>query len=392
MRRIIRVAMTVEKTADHWDIFCRVVDNFGDAAVSWRLAHQLALEHGCPVRLWIDHLPTLARLQPRVDPELTDQAVEGVEVRRWDDSVDRASPGRVVIDAFGCGLPDAYADRLDERSLWVTLEYLSAEPWVTGCHGLPSPHPRLSVSRYFFFPGFTAGTGGVLRECDLVTRREAHDALAVGHFWESVGFPMPSAVAAVVSLFAYENPMITRLVGDWIASPDPVVAAVPVGLPLALACAAMGEKPAPVGSMLRKGSLELRVLPFLPQPQYDELLWSCHCNFVRGEDSFVRAQWAALPFVWQAYPQADEAHSAKIDAFLSLYRADLPGEVASRLARCWGAWNGIAGREVPGDSIWPDLAEILPELTSHARGWAARLDGLGDLAANLADFCRGKLK
>jgi hypothetical protein len=23
----------------HWDIFCRVIDNFGDIGVCWRLAH-----------------------------------------------------------------------------------------------------------------------------------------------------------------------------------------------------------------------------------------------------------------------------------------------------------------------------------------------------------------
>ena len=39
-----------------WDVFCRVVDNYGDAAVCWRLARQLADEHGARVRLWIDLL------------------------------------------------------------------------------------------------------------------------------------------------------------------------------------------------------------------------------------------------------------------------------------------------------------------------------------------------
>ena len=45
---------------------------------------------------------------------------------------------------------------------------------------------------------------------------------------------------------------------------------------------------------------------------------------VRGEDSFVRAQWAALPFVWQAYPQADAAHLTKVAAFLDRYCIGLP--------------------------------------------------------------------
>ena len=45
-----------------WDIFCTVVDNYGDIGVCWRLARQLAAEHGFAVRLWVDDLASFARL------------------------------------------------------------------------------------------------------------------------------------------------------------------------------------------------------------------------------------------------------------------------------------------------------------------------------------------
>ena len=65
-----------------WDVFCRVVDNYGDAGVCWRLARQLAIEHGCDVTLWIDRLETLARFQPGIDVEATTQSVAGITIAR----------------------------------------------------------------------------------------------------------------------------------------------------------------------------------------------------------------------------------------------------------------------------------------------------------------------
>ncbi len=67
-----------------------------------------------------------------------------------------------------------------------------------------------------------------------------------------------------------------------------------------------------------QGALEVQYLPFLPQHKYDDLLASCDLNFVRGEDSFVRAQLAGRPLVWHIYPQAEDAHLTKLQAFLEL--------------------------------------------------------------------------
>ncbi|MEO7887531.1 MAG: elongation factor P maturation arginine rhamnosyltransferase EarP, partial [Polaromonas sp.] len=42
-----------------WDIFCKVIDNFGDIGVCWRLAADLA-SRGHKVRLWVDDASALA--------------------------------------------------------------------------------------------------------------------------------------------------------------------------------------------------------------------------------------------------------------------------------------------------------------------------------------------
>jgi uncharacterized repeat protein (TIGR03837 family) len=93
---------------NRWDIFARVVDNFGDAGVSWRLARQLAVEHGRDVVLWLDQLAPLARIAPDVVGDRSTQRAHGVTIRHWTDPFPAAEPADVVVEAFGCGLPDAY--------------------------------------------------------------------------------------------------------------------------------------------------------------------------------------------------------------------------------------------------------------------------------------------
>ena len=351
-----------------WDVFCRVVDNYGDAAVCWRLARQLAAEHGASVRLWIDRPETLHALQPGLP-------VPGVTIRAWTESPTFGAPADVAVDAFDAGLPQAYAAAMPASALWIKLEYLSAEPWVAEHHGLPSPHPTLPVRRYFFFPGFTPPTGGLLREADLFTRRDAFDA---ARYWQELGFPPSLPGETTVSLFGYENPVAAELLRCWAEGPRPVTVVVAEGR-------LKPEISAFFGGAARRGRLQARFLPFLPQARYDELLWACDWNFVRGEDSFVRAQWAAKPFVWHIYPQRDDAHRAKLDAFLALYRDGL----GVPLAALWHSWNGWQ----PGvAAAWAALEPHGDALRAHARAWAGRLSAETDLASRLARFAENLLK
>ena len=350
-----------------WDVFCRVVDNYGDAAVCWRLARQLSREHGARVRLWIDQPQVLQALQPAI-------AGSGVDVRPWTSPLGFDTPAEIAIDAFGDGLPEDYARALAPDALWIKLEYLSAEDWVASHHGLASPHPTLTVRRFFFFPGFEASTGGLLRESALIERRDAFDAAA---YWRALGIA-PSPGATAVSLFGYENAAVAALLETWIAAPAPTWVAVTDSRIRPQVEAVMGRDRA-------RGRLEVRYLPFLPQDRYDELLWACDWNFVRGEDSFVRAQWAAKPFCWQIYPQADEAHRPKLEAFLARYGLG-PGE---SLARLWRAWNGFGGDV--GDA-WRLAEASRPALAAQADHWARAQAAYPDLTAKLAEFCESRLK
>jgi uncharacterized repeat protein (TIGR03837 family) len=223
--------MRLSKT---WDIFCTVVDNFGDIGVTWRLARQLAGELGRTVRLWVDDLESFRRIAPGLDPALDTQMHRGVQICRWTSSPPDAEPADVVIEAFACHLPEAYVETMASRGtkpVWINLEYLSAQGWVGESHALPSPHPRLVLTKFFFFPGFTDKTGGLLRERDLIIRRDAFqcDVAAQAAFWDALGVPPRAAGEIRVSLFSYANPATASLMQAWSEAGQRVTCLFPEG-------------------------------------------------------------------------------------------------------------------------------------------------------------------
>lgn len=377
--------------AARWDIFCTVVDNYGDIGVTWRLARQLVAEHGQAVRLWVDELAAFARLCPQADARAARQVLEGVEVCHWSADWAAVEPGEVVIEAFACHLPAPFAAAMaarEQKPLWLNLEYLSAEDWVGGCHGLPSPQAN-GLQKFFFFPGFTADTGGLLREGDLLARRRAFqaDPLARQAFLAGLGV-QAQAGARLISLFAYENPALAGWLDTLAADAQPTQLLVPQGRILAelQGWLALADEPQ-VGQSWQRGNLRVQVLPFLRQEDYDQLLWACDFNAVRGEDSFVRAQWAGRPLLWHIYIQEEQAHLEKLEAFLALYRQGLSPAADAALSGLWRAWNGGAGM---ADS-WQAVQDEAPELAAHAERWCLQQASRPDLAAALAEFYRNWL-
>lgn len=375
-----------------WEIFCSVVDNYGDIGITWRLARQLAHEHHLRVRLWVDDLVSFHALRPEIDPDRASQSLEGVDIHYWGKPFPDVAPADVVVEAFACNLPDNHVHAMAARKpapVWINLEYLSAEDWVAGCHGLPSPHPRLPLTKWFFFPGYTAATGGLLREAGLLDAIHAFQAgpEAQAGFWHALGVPPGDNDDLRISLFGYENRAIASLLMQWAEAPVPVHCYVPASRLMEDVLHFFGRADLAPGHRWQRGRLTVHYLPMLAQDRYDSLLWACDCNFVRGEDSFVRAQWAGKPLVWQAYPQEQGAHWAKLEAFLGRYCAGLPEQAAHDLKTLWTAWNAADATAIDWTAWWRHRTT----LQSHARSWTAKLIGLGDLAGNLVRFCREKL-
>ena len=372
---------------DRWDLFCKVVDNYGDAGVCWRLARQLAAEHALDVTIWLDDLATLSSIAPGVDRTLDRQQAASVTIRRWTEPFPAAAPADVVVETFGCGLPETYVAAMTRKPAapaWFILEYLSAESWIEGSHGVASPHLRLPLSRRFWFPGFASQTGGLLRERGLVHARDAfrRDDAAQRALWSSLDVPRVAPDEIRISLFCYPNPALPMLLDAWSDGDAPVTCVVPEGVAAgALDRWTGGNVPHP-GTPFVRGRLSLHSIHFLPQDGYDRLLWACAVNFVRGEDSFVRAQWASRAFAWHVYPQAESAHWRKHDAFLDRYVAGLAEGPEAALRRFWRAWNGAPEAGSIGDA-WRDYAAVLADLQRHADAWAAKLASLPDLAKGL---------
>lgn len=343
-----------------WDLFARVIDNHGDAGVSWRLAAELAAR-GQQVRLWIDDASALRWMAPG--------GRAGVQCIPWTEPAPRLEPGDVVVEAFGCDPPGSFVEALARRTRtrgrqppWLNLEYLSAQPYVERSHGLPSPVAHgagAGLVKRFFYPGFTARTGGLLREQDLAQRQARFDAAA---WLQARG--LPAQGGRRISLFCYEPPRLDALLAHLANDPLPTILLVTAGR----AAAAVRRL---LPATQQAGQLHVHYLPLLSQRDYDHLLWSCDFNFVRGEDSWVRALWAGRPFAWQAYAQHDDAHHAKVRAWLD-WLAPPPG-----LARFHLAWNGLEPQALP--PLDPD------GWASHAAQARQRALALPELVAGLQD-------
>jgi len=367
---------------DRWDIFCRVIDNFGDIGVTWRLARQLAAEYDIQVRLWVDDLESFRHINPSLSPQLASQSSHGVDIRRWTDDfpeipVDAVAD--VVIEAFACELPSPYLAAMTERAgagsapVWINLDYLSAESWVEGCHGMTSPHPTLPLTKHFIFPGFNENTGGLLREADLLMRRDSYRAT----------HPRPPEELRIF-LFCYDNPVLPGLLAAWRHSERPIRLCIPPGAALTLAAPHLAS-----GQSEQQGALCIDAQRFVAQEDFDARLWDSDINFVRGEDSLVRSLWAGRPLVWQIYAQAEQAHLPKLNALLEIASTGLPDAAAKAQRDFWLAWNGVLPEpDLP--RLWQGLLAQWPALTQRAANWSETLAKEDDLASRLVNFRKKK--
>lgn len=318
------------------DIFCTVIDNYGDVGVCLHLARTLSRQ-GYKIRLWCDQLEILEQIQNKTNNELdtvqaksdSDLNASNLEFKAWTSSLDSYTCPDVVINAFNCRLNPVIIKAIQEKErskqavVVINLEYLSAEDWIEDCHGLMSPADGISC--YYFFPGFTARTGGLnvdqdfTQRClDLMIQRQIN--------------PTYIKQQSNISLFSYMNPAVETLVKSFAQGQKQQTLKVFQGLPLenlnhilhtdlkigqnynftddlVINVETNGEK-------LSESKLRIEVLPMLSQARYDEILLTSCCNLVRGEDSIIRAMHTGQPFLWQIYKQDENAHIVKLKSFI----------------------------------------------------------------------------
>ena len=374
--------MSPKKPQTSLTLFCKVIDNFGDIGICWRLARQLVREHKLAVTLWVDDLASFQRICPTIFVDVETQQIDQVTICHWRNQSREFTKDEVtdiVIEFFGCDLPPSYLAAMAScapRPVWLNLEGLSAEEWVEGCHTLPSPHPSLPLTKYFFFPGFTNKTGGLLMESDLDQQRQTfqQNPAAMSSFLAQLGVTPTEIAATKVSLFCYPHAPVQELFSAWEHSAENVTCLVPEGVAVDPVQNFLGG-----ATSATRGALTVRKIPFLAQPDYDKLLWACDLNFVRGEDSFVRAQCAARPFIWHIYPQEQHLHHIKLEAFLHCLTAKTDHLVTFSLM-----WN--AATEIDLKAIWPLFKTDMPTIAKLSTDWQQQLAKHGDLASNIVKF------
>lgn len=361
-----------------WDVFCRVIDNFGDVGVCWRLCADLA-QRGQRVRLWLDDVSAL----PWMAPGALEGQHANISVHQWPETMNAQGlqtlePAQVWIEAFGCEIEPVFISCFKQRTktapVWINLEYLSAEPFVERSHTLPSPvlsGQAKGWTKYFFYPGLTQKTGGLLREPWIKGRQALANETSKAAWLQNFGISWKGEI--LISLFCYESAAVSGLL-DALGH---------FGAPLRL-LVTEGQARTAVQKGLREHVqapvLDISYLPTLSQTDYDQLLWACDLNFVRGEDSLVRALWAGKPLVWHIYPQEDHAHHAKLAAFLN--RMEAPPS----LHQWHHFWNGLIS-QAPENRL---DAQQLAEWHTHALDFRGRLEPQPDLTQQLIEFVASK--
>ncbi len=383
--------------SNRWDIFCKIVDNYGDIGVCWRLSQQLAHEHNLTIRLLIDDMASAKKIITNLDISKQSQLINGVQVCVWPTlkNTATADAADVVLETFSCALPDFYLQQMVQQdSIWINLEYLSAEKWVSDFHAKPSPQATLAITKHYFFPGFKDDTGGLIRERELITERNifTNSKEKQFQFWQKIGIYGAdnfTADTVKISLFCYAQANITGLIESLVATNQCTKLFIPFNSAIAISLEKLVDIKQHNLNGIHRGNLTIHLLPFLSQADYDCLLWACDLNFVRGEDSWIRAIWAEKPFIWQPYIQSDETHILKLKAFLDLYLSAATSEISTLINESQLAWSSAdTTTQMPINH----LIEQLPAIQNYAKKVTKTLMLQPDLATKLMIFSENLAK
>lgn len=306
------------------DIFCEIIDNYGDIGVVYRTAKELQkIFPESKIRVFLNRLDEFKKINSQVI-DLPSQNIDGIEYITFDylrDNANKLLTAQVIIEAFGCQIPEEYIEiAYDNSELLINLEYLSAEDWIEDFHLQSSPLGRGKLKKVFFMPGFTEKSGGVIANSNYLERIQR--VLENKEFYEKkyLSDIEDRENKIVGTLFSYEK-NFTPLLEDLKKLDKDVV------------ILAMGEKTQDslrkilknfsiedFRNSLKYGKIEIKFLNFLNQEEYEELINIVDFNFVRGEDSFIRAVLTGKPYMWHIYCQEEYAHMDKIEGFLDKYR------------------------------------------------------------------------
>ena len=385
-----------ESMAEAW-VFVRVIDNYGDAGVGWRLSCLLAEYMHMHVRLWIDDTDALNKLVPASEQQtqITIEAWQGDAIMQQ--QLSAAADPVLVIETFGCELPPQVLERIRQcRPLWLNWEYLTAEDWAVGLHAMSSLQPN-GLEKYFWFMGIDADSGGLLRELDYLAEREKfrQQPQLQQAFRQEYGLPLQHT-GQLWLVFAYTSGQWAQWMAMWQQANTPVTLWLAGGQVIESLRAAKLIAPEELQQerdICELGNVTLVRIPFVPQAAFDRLLWLADAAIVRGEDSFVRALWAGLPFFWHIYRQDDDVHLQKLHAFWFKAMQGWPTELRQAFTVLSDDLNGAgAVSSLKREQAWQYLCSHWQSWVKSAAAWSEMLHAQDNALEKLARFSHLPLK
>jgi len=306
------------------DIFCSVIDNYGDIGFIYRFAKEYKLaRNNSRVRVFIDDLKSLSHINKSIDVNLAYQEVKGVfyiDLKISEsDFLSKIDMADFIIEAFGFDIPSYYLDKIKiSSSLIINLEYLSAENWVSSYHKKESLLNFDRVKKYFFMPGLNSDSGGLVLDSSMKENCYKMIKDRVYYFESLINNEnfIYNDDLIIGSIFSYEK-NFSNLIRDLLSEKDKrFVLIITKGKSEESFRYLLNSDE----NYIKKDNIELFFIDFLEQEEYDILLNICDFNFVRGEDSFARAILSGKPFLWHAYMQEDNYQLVKVKAFLDEYK------------------------------------------------------------------------
>ena len=284
---------------DSIDIFCQVIDNYGDVGVAYRLAREFKRVYpNKKLRFVINQIEELNLIRKS----------ENIEVILYKDISKIENSADLIIESFGCEIPKEYMDKaLKKSKLIINLEYFSAEKWVDDFH-LQESFLGGNLKKYFFIPGLSEKSGGILLDNEFLERKKKVEANKE-YYLEK--FEIKEKYDLIGSVFSYEKNFDSLI--EELKKLDKKV----ILLILSEKTQKNFIKYFDNGNNYDK--IKFVKLPFFTYDKYEELLALCDFNLVRGEDSFVRALLLGKPFLWHIYPQDENTHIKKLESFLEKY-------------------------------------------------------------------------
>lgn len=398
--QISRVSSSSKCTADEVWVFVRVIDNWGDVGVGWRLCMQLACSFPWRVRLWIDDVAALGKLV--LAAELA-AVQDTVMVEKWsdDDSVSlrlaQLADPVMVIETFGCDLPSPVLRRMQQcQPLWLNWEYLTAEDWAVDLQAMPSLQGN-GLAKYFWFMGIDQQSGGLLREANYLSRRNEflQQPCLQQAFKQQYGLPLEH-VGQLWLIFAYTSERWAEWLSMWRGANEPItlwLAGPEVADSLRAAGVIAADALQQVGDTFELEQVTMVRIPFVPQSAFDNLLWLADGAIVRGEDSFVRALWAGLPFLWHIYQQEEAVHLQKLDAYWHKASINWPASVREAVLALSADLNG--GEHLSESlrlRLWQNLRSEWQNWVNAASTWSDSLHLHSSAMERLARFRQIPLK